>query len=478
MIREAITHRAPPAIEVTIATAGVLTAGLVGVGLATEVPLGVAILLGALYAPLVALNFPLAVCLWVPLAFLEGFQSFNLGGKAAGLLLAAGWIGALRTGAATTSVLRRHRRLFDLLALLLVWFSLSTAWAPNTGRALGDLWHWYAVALIVVIVATCVKTGDVFKLVAGAFVAGAFLSVAASAATGNLLSGGGPERLEAAIGDPNYLAFGLVAGIALAAALVVGLDSPTWRWLLLVVIVVLAAGVVASQSRGGMLAAVATGLAALVVIKRRRKQVIGLALIVAAAAAVSFSIDPGAWERVNRADTRGSGRIDLWTVAWNMTKDHPVNGVGINNFGAVAQDYARSVGPLERVDLIADDPKVEHNMYLQLLADTGAVGFALFVLFAAGCLRAGLRAAGRFRALGAQDLEALAQGVVVATVGTLAAGVFLSSGIDRRMWILFALGPAALEVAHRTAPVAAVRRLRASDALQAPAAASAQPATP
>jgi O-antigen ligase len=457
MNRVAVTRRAAPGTETVVATAGVLSAALVSVGLATDVPLGVGLMLGALYAALVVVNFPLAVCLWVPLAFLEGFTAFNYGGKAAGLLLIVGWLGALKTGVATTSVLRRHRRLVEVLGLFVVWISLSVAWAPDSSRALGDLWHWYAVAVIFVVVASTVNTRTTFRLICGAFVAGAVISVLASAATGNLLSGTGTQRLASAVGDPNYLAMGLVAGLAIAAALAVGLSSPGWRWLLVVVIAVLAAGVVATQSRGGMVAALATGVAAVAIFKGRRKQVLGLVLVAAAVATVSFALDPHAWQRVTRPDARGAGRIDLWTVAWNISGDHPINGIGIRNFGVVAPDYVRTVGPLEHVDLVADRPRVVHNTYLQFLAETGIVGLSLFVILTLGCLRAGLKAAGRFRALGAGDLEVLAQGVVVALVGMLAAGFFLSSGIDRRMWVLFALGPAALEVAQRGAALSRPR---------------------
>src|SRR5512132_492742 len=224
MNRVAVTRRAAPGTETVVATAGVLSAALVSVGLATDVPLGVGLMLGAMYAALVVVNFPLAVCLWVPLAFLEGFTAFNLGGKAAGVLLTVGWLGALKTGVATTSVLRRHRRLVEVLGLFVVWISLSVAWAPDTGRALGDLWHWYAVALIFVVVASTVNTRSTFRLICGAFVAGAVVSVVASASSGSLFSG--TQRLSSAVGDPNYLAMGLVAGIAVAAALAVGLPTP------------------------------------------------------------------------------------------------------------------------------------------------------------------------------------------------------------------------------------------------------------
>src|SRR5512132_1433205 len=200
MNRVAVTRRAAPGTETVVATAGVLSAALVSVGLATDVPLGVGLMLGAMYAALVVVNFPLAVCLWVPLAFLEGFAAFNLGGKAAGVLLTVGWLGALKTGVATTSVLRRHRRLVEVLGLFVVCISLSVAWAPDTGRA-----------LIFVVLASRVDSRSTVRLICGAWLAGAVVSVVASASSGCLFSG--TQRLSSAVGDPNYLAMGPVAWI-------------------------------------------------------------------------------------------------------------------------------------------------------------------------------------------------------------------------------------------------------------------------
>ncbi|MGH3994209.1 MAG: hypothetical protein ACRDSN_17320, partial [Pseudonocardiaceae bacterium] len=54
----------------------------------------------------------------------------------------------------------------------------------------------------------------------------------------------------------------------------------------------------------------------------------------------------------------------------------------------------------------------------------------------------------RFEALGRADLEALARAVLVGAIGMLAASFFISAGVDKRLWILLALGPALLAVAE------------------------------
>jgi O-antigen ligase len=92
---------------------------------------------------------------------------------------------------------------------------------------------------------------------------------------------------------------------------------------------------------------------------------------------------------------------------------------------------------------------VAHSVYLQLLAETGVIGLALFLVIAAGCLRAALAAARRFDELDELPMAGLARAAFVAMGGMLAASVFISNLTDRRMWILFALGPILLALACR-----------------------------
>ena len=442
-----LTQGLPNRGTTTIAIGGVLTAALAGVALATDVPKGMAVVCAALYLPLVVLNLPLGVALWVPLVFLDGLPAFNLAGKAAGLLLIIGWIGALRSGTVSVGVLSHHRRLVGVLIVVAVWLSLSLLWARDLMAARSDIWHWWAVVTLFVVVATSVASRSAITLVCTTFVVGALASVVVSYALGGTANAS--ERLEVATANPNALAAGVVPAIALAAALTAIARGVVARWLLAVTIAVLIFGLIASQSRGGLVAVCAAGLTALIVLRHRRRQVVALVLIAVGVATVSFMLDPTSWQRIASDPGRGSGRLDLWTVAWNMAGDHPVAGVGLNNYTVVAPDYVRRVGPLQRVDLVADQPHVVHNLYLQLLAEIGIVGLVCFVVFAIGCLYAAWRAARLCRLNGVGDLEALANGILIGTVGMLGCFVFGSNGVDRRLWVLLALGPAVLEVARR-----------------------------
>jgi O-antigen ligase len=435
-----------------VAGAAVGTSAVVGIVLAANVPLGVALLMAAIYAPLVLFAPVIGLAVFVALVFLEGLPAFNAAGKASGLLIAAAWVGVLQTGRlGATDVLRRHRRLFEALVLLLIWLCLSLLWAENPATARASLWHWFAVALLFSIVATMVTDLDALRLVALAFVAGALLSVVVGFAGGLVNTGAAADaaRLEGTAGDPNFLAAGVVSALVLAAGLMVTARHPLMKLALLSAIGVLAYGLVASQSRGGLVAVLVVLLAAFVFFKRRRAYVALMALVLVGAAAAFFSATPDALDRITSATNGGSGRSGLWTVAWRATGDYPVTGVGLENFSEVSRDYTRQPGVLERVQKIAEQDTVVHNMYLQMLVETGIVGLALFgaviVLSVSAAWQAGRMAERR----GDGELEVLARAVLVATLGILAASFFISAQVDRRVWILLALGPAALAIARR-----------------------------
>jgi len=164
---------------------------------------------------------------------------------------------------------------------------------------------------------------------------------------------------------------------------------------------------------------------------------------------VWFTTSPNAFHRVTNFNGGGTGRSDLWSVAWQAGKDHPILGVGLNNFRVVSANYVRKPGTLNFVDLIAEKPHVVHNMYLQMFTETGIVGLGVFLFFLGACLRAAAKAAKRFDELGERGLAGVARAALVGTIGMLTASFFLSSAGDFRLWILLAFSPALLALAMR-----------------------------
>ena len=437
-----------------VSSAVLLSAALVGAALAVEARLGVALLLGLIYLPVALTNLHLALVLWFPLVFLEGLPAFNLAAKAGGLLIVGVWFATLRERRdSVTATLRRTGKLWLAVVGLLLWYTFSTLWADDRGMVYADLWHWYAVALLMLIVATTVSSDRGAQLMIMAFVAGAVLTVAEGIVGGGLTTAttaaDGQERLAGGQGDPNFLAAGIVPAIVLALALRSTTQGFAARWLLFGALLVLSLGLVASESRGGALAAIAAAIAALVVFKRRRAWVLASLTIVAGVAAAWFAVSPSAWERLTNFDNGGSGRGDLWAVAWRMAEDKPAHGVGLNNYPVVGADYVSEAGNLERSELVVDKAQVVHNAYLQALAETGAIGLALLLAVSLGSIYAAWRAAQRFAARGDPVMDTLARAVIVASIGLMAASFFISNGVDKRLWVLFGLGPALFALASR-----------------------------
>ena len=428
-------------------TALALLAGLViGLALAVNQFAGLSLLAAACYLPVVLLNLPAGIALWLPLAFLRELTFPIPVGLAAGVLLVIAWVASAHERRATTrAFVAAHRRLLGLMALMLVWVTLSAAWAADLGLYGADIWRWYTAALLFVIVGTTISEPRYVRMLAGAFVGGAVLSVG----FGLLHSGQDIHgRLYGGSGDPNYSAAGYLAAIIVAAGLLRGVRRWELRWLLVAAMGILAAGTAATQSRGAFVSAGVATVAALILYKGRRGQVLALVAVALSAVALVFSLSPSGWKRITHVEN-DQPRSELWLVAWRMSEDHPVAGVGLNNFEHRAGDYVRRPGTLRNVELIADRPLLAHNSFLEVLADTGFVGALMYIGFLVGCLAATLRAARRFDVRGETVLAELARAIAIAIVAMASASAFLSIPTDQRTWLLLALGPTLLGIASR-----------------------------
>jgi O-antigen ligase len=426
--------------------------------IAVRVGLGLAAVVAILYAPLIFLNLSLGLTLWTPLTFMESLHFPWSGPAVVSVLLLTAWIGTLpETRHARAAVFANQRWVLGSIVLYLLWITLSLLWSERSGIALEGLVEWLICATIFVVVATTISNPRYVRAMLWAFVLGG----AASVIIGLLSTGLKPSpnailsstqaegRLSGGVSDPNYLAAGVVAAAVIAGALLATSRRAATRWVLVASIAILTVGEVASQSRGGLLAAGGAALAALVLFKRQRLAVGTIIAIVVSVAALFFVTDSGAWQRLSNFNGGGSGRTELWTVAWRIASGHPIVGVGLDNFITQEAKYVRQPGVLTSVALIAEKPHVVHNQYLEAFTETGIIGFVLLTSMMIGFLSCGVRAAKRFDARGQPELATLARAVAVAEVSIYVALIFLSDGPDQRFWILFGIGAAMLGLASR-----------------------------
>jgi O-antigen ligase len=439
-----------------ICLGALLAAFICGMAFANGVALGVVVLIALAYAPLVFLNLPLAVVLFIPIVFFTGVPTLRVGPTLAGMLIFFAWFGTLLSrDAKVLHLVREQRRYLVLAGALLLWINLSLAWSrePASGTDFHLAWIQSAVAYVIVI--TTLTSSRLVRLAASALVFGAVASVIAGLSGGLESSVSALElaanegRLGGGSGDPNYLAAGIVPSALLAAGLAAGTKRPLVRVACAIAIAVLVVGFAATESRGGLVAAVMAVLAALVFFKRRRATVAAMVLLILGIGAAWFSVNPDAWQRISNFDSSGTGRSELWSIAWDMGIDHPVIGVGLQNFIVVSPSYVDSSGPLEFAQFISEKPLVAHNVYVQLFAEFGVIGLALYLTFVVVSLRAAVLAARRYEERANRAMTSLARAVLVAGLATLAASFFISDAHERRNWITFALGPALLAASRR-----------------------------
>jgi hypothetical protein len=160
----------------------------------------------------------------------------------------------------------------------------------------------------------------------------------------------------------------------------------------------------------------------------------GVVVALAAAAVVASLADgpgreglsPGASDLGSSrfGDGLETGRYDLWRVAAGEVADHPLLGVGADNF---AVDFAR-----ER--RTGEEPLYPHSLFLRSFSQTGLVGGAMFLGFVTAALVAALRVRRRS--------DALASAVVSASVAS--AVYWLAHGSIDWLWEIPALAAAAL----------------------------------
>ena len=443
-----------------IVAAALAAALVVGLLMTARPSLGFALVIALIYAPIVLINFQLGLALWFPLIFISFFPGLHHGVHAAAVLVGLAWVGTLAAQRGTLrATLRPHERILALAAVLLLWAILSLSWAEVPHFGLQTLQVWIPAAFLFLMVLSRFTTTKHLRWLAISFVAGAVISVVigliVSIDTGASALQTATEqegRLQGGSGDPNVLAAGIVPAIILAAALIVSARSLLGRIALGLSLVLMGVGFAATESRGGMLAMGLALIVSIVVAKGRRGAVVLITLLAVGAAGVWFVNQPSALQRVTSFDGGGNGRSALWRVGWEMAQDHPIVGVGFGNFTAQSEKYVRRPTTLEFVELIVEKPHVPHNTYLQLWAESGIIGLALFLALCAASLRAALRAASRFDAIGDDAMATLSRAVFVALISIMAASFFLTNGHDARWWLLLAMGPALSACALRASP--------------------------
>jgi O-antigen ligase len=208
------------------------------------------------------------------------------------------------------------------------------------------------------------------------------------------------------------------------------------RVLLVVGMLVAVLGVFSTVSRTGMLLLVVAVVLALALNARGRNQGVLVTVVVIGFLMLSWASDnltnivksilPSV---VEGSDTVGL-RYRLWMGAWRMWLANPIAGVGVGLYVDNLRTYASDLlsGMFLRLPT--------HSMYLQVLAEMGAVGFILFVSMLAVAIASIWRARKTFRA----DEPPVWIPWFIAFAVMLLGGITKSDQYDKLVWLGVGIG--------------------------------------
>lgn len=208
-----------------------------------------------------------------------------------------------------------------------------------------------------------------------------------------------------------------------------------WRWLYLSLVPVLLHAVLMTYSRGAMVSLLAA--MPFVFWRSRRKRQMALVMLLLAAIALPKMAGK---EIVSRfftirnyeADGSAQSRLASWKAAWQIATEHPILGVGVRNSSLLTYDYG--------ADMVG---RVIHNQYLQVAADSGLVGLALYLAALLAVWLATLRArraVARRDDVEASQVHAVASGVESSMAIFCVGAVFLSLEVFELPYLLLLLG--------------------------------------
>jgi O-antigen ligase len=419
----------------------------------------IALACGAAFLLVAMTHLWVALCGFTFLVFVDvvrfgGNEDLSMA-KAAALVLVVAWLAAMTLRrSASGDLVKSHPGLTWLLIAFVCWVGAGAIWADSDSGVVRALLRYAPNIVLVPIVYLAVSERRHLAWLLGAFVVGAL----ASALVGSFVTGGAASisqaaegRLTGATAEANELAMLLVVAATFAAALAGYLRGRSAAWPLAGLAALLALfAIFSTLSRSGLTALAAALVAGIVVGGPWRRGVALSAALIAAAGCLYFATaGSSALERITSSDS--SGRADLWTVGWRAASENPATGIGADNFRSQSVRYLVEPGAIDADQYIVDEPLVVHNVYLELFAELGVIGLALFLAIVGGAIACAARAIGEARQQGDLRMELLARALVVALAAMLTADFFLSEQYSKQLWLLLALGPAALAITRRQA---------------------------
>ncbi len=320
-----------------------------------------------------------------------------------------------------------------------VWGLLSALWGISSQKLLGALQTLVqSIALYVLVVHLLSSFRRVQVVIAIVLVATLALSSLALVrlAAGDVV--GGRVDITQVFGTgPHALAGYLLPGAIVLMAMLAREQQRIRKLLWLAALLATMLAVLATGTRAAEVALAAVVVVGIIVewrmwqVALSAMLVLGLARIMLPAAALARI------GSVLTTSDRGAGRLDIWLVALRIINAHPILGVGLDNFGQAFDRYLAGTPGLQGTYFVQGWGS--HNMFVNVQAELGIVGLALFAATVSLSVRSGWVAVVQLKRAGDHSNETLALGIWLALLGTLALGLFLDWHYCKYLWLLLAL---------------------------------------
>jgi len=267
--------------------------------------------------------------------------------------------------------------------LFVLWTAASTVWAIDPAASLKWL-PTVATLSALYIVATSLRVArrelsrSVLFVIAGGAVAASLIIFQFANHISWVGGTGRPEgRASLVIGNlqsnPNDLGFSLLLPFSLALGGVLSPGGRLKRTALLTAFALMTISMFLTMSRGSLIALCVVVLVYLFRVGISRRILIPVLVL----AIALFFLPKLFYQRLEESPVnRGTGRYDIWLVGLEIVKHYPVIGVGLANFSVAYRSFAGYAHVFPSHGYAHD----AHNMYLQVCAETGVIGFALFLV--------------------------------------------------------------------------------------------------
>lgn len=222
-------------------------------------------------------------------------------------------------------------------------------------------------------------------------------------------------------GDPNYYSISALLCLPLAVYLL-RTKQPQWeRWFCVSAIVVTLLGLTIAASRGALIGLAVASLLAVGRSQRRGRSLLLLFVVLIPLMTFAPSSPLSRLLSPDRSDQESTDRrAALWEAGLRMIRAHPLTGIGTGSFKPLS-------GNLEGI---------AHNTYIEVAAELGIPGLAVFGAILFSTARTLARVRRSTRASGPALIYHASEAIQVGLTGALVAIFFVSAGYQKLLWLM------------------------------------------